>query len=137
MTIKDKLDVLYNCLDVLDGKASALLTFNGIVAAIFTYLSTQAFASAPTSVAETFERLFVVFGLLITILSVWLCLWVARVSWRFFERAGTEPNINFDNELSNLAKAVERRTSRYQWAWFFSVAAMGFLAASLVISVLI
>lgn len=138
---KSRLNVLYNCLDVLDSKASSLLTFNGILTAIFAFLLDQALD--PEKSFNALEKLSVGIGLVLTLFSAGLCLWVAQIAWRFFERMGQPGNLNVSNELDHLAKAVERRTRRYQLAWWLSCGAMGMLAlavsfplSALVISVL-
>lgn len=139
---KKKLEVLYNCLDVLDSKASSLLTFNGLLTAIFAFLPEDALD--PVTSFNALQKLCVGLGLFLTLASAGLCLWVARIAWRFFERIGEPGALNVCNELGHLAKAVERRTLRYRFAWRLSCLAIGLLvvavfspASSLVISALI
>ena len=130
---KSRLKVLYNCLDVLDSKASSLLTFNGLLTAIFAFLLGRKFDPETSFVA--LQKLSVGIGLVLTLISAGLCLGVARIAWRFFERIGDPGNLNVSNELGHLAKAVERRTLRYQFAWLLSGFAMFFLGLAVLIPV--
>lgn len=112
---KDKIDFIYSVLGVLDAKSASLMQFNGIILAIFAIFIRD----------NNQNELFSKSGMLVLIasfVSIFLCLLVVALSWRFLEMATTEKgHHSVSNEIDHLCKALWLRERSYQIAWLASV----------------
>lgn len=118
-TDMEKINWLYNVLTILDGKAGALLAFDGLLLA--------AEALMYDKIAEKADWLhFPALALIgLTLLAALLCLFVAQVSYAFLGKIDLG---DYDNtaEIGKLGEIAGARTHRLWWAWGFSVAAVIF-----------
>lgn len=116
------IDRLYSILDIMDAKASGLLTLNSFFIAVltgflgFVYAPENAIQKAlPTNFVPVAE-----FDLALLIVSSIFCLFVVRVNWKFLRNAALDGagKFKFDNEVLRLAKVVDDRTHLYWFAWY-------------------
>lgn len=118
-TDREKIDWLYSILTILDGKAGALLAFDGLLLAAASLMYDK------ISEGSTALKVLSLATIIIALVAACLCLYVARVSYPFL---GDIVLNSYDNaaEIESLGKAVEARTTFLSWAWMASVAAVIF-----------
>jgi hypothetical protein len=124
---------LYEFLTVLDFKASALMTFDGIL------IAAAAFAVEKLGVVNA-QRVLTLLVIFMALIAAGLCLYVARVSYPFLGKVVMTPatpgppptpgTLDYSQELEALADAVTKRTKAYQIAWWLSVGAVGLFMLS-------
>ena len=102
---------LYESLNILDGKASSLLTFNAIgLAALAIWLE---------SIPLNLFHLALDVAFLLLVISCGICLAIVNLHWvstRDLEQAEERP--------SNLLRIRESRTVLFRWAWLLAVLAV-------------
>lgn len=118
------LELTYSILSVIDSKASALLRFNAFILAAGTFVSRPSIANpGKFTVSE-----WVAAALILTIVSMILCLSVVMIEWPFLDRIEVtidpnkpnEPKPSFKKELESLSEVAGRRTAVYRFAWLLS-----------------
>ncbi len=121
---------LYGFLTLLDSKASALMTFDGVLAAAAAFLVDK---DTPWGVFHVPAVGGWRWGLLLSsLLATALCLYVARISYPILgrvTRVGT--TLEWSAEHESLEDAIRRRTRLYRVAWRISVLSVIGFAASL------
>jgi hypothetical protein len=100
---------LYNCLTILDTKASALLQYDSIILAAATL--TLSFAGSKGSIGNYL----ITASLIISGISSVACLQVVWVYWTL-----TEEFNNLSDEFTSLMEVRNRRTLFYRIAWILA-----------------
>lgn len=100
---------LYEILGILDSKAASLMVFNSVIAIV---------TAEPFFASSTFKVIILATIFLSSASSV-LGFFVVRVAWPFLGKAQ-----DYESELSDLEKEVDRRTRLYQIAWLISLASV-------------
>jgi hypothetical protein len=116
---------LYNCLNILDSKAIALLTYDSvsIVAATF--------ALSPLNERFTLGRGIVFLGLLLSAASSLVCLLVIWIFW-----AEEHQESDDLSQLSiRLLRERNKRTVAYRWACVVSLLAMVVLIVGILVRI--
>lgn len=108
---KDLFDHLYSCLSILDAKASALLSFDSIVLAVYSIFLVQGETRYPFILA--------VLGMATILCSAMLLLWVVWVHW-----STTHQLQDYEEHARTLLYVRRVRTIRYRLAWDFSVVSL-------------
>jgi hypothetical protein len=113
-TDKEKIDWLYSILTILDAKAGALLSFNGLLLAAASLMYNKIADAVP------WLRVPSLLLILVILLAAALCLLVAQMSYPFLGAItlGTRSNAN---EIAGLERAVDIRTHRLRSAWRVSI----------------
>ena len=112
---------LYNCLSVLDTKASALLQYDGIILAAATL-------GVTLSPRPSIGNLFVIMSLMLSGTSSVLCLPVIWVYWT------TTPEFtDEEGEFIDLLGHRNRRTLYYRGSWLIAQLAVFFLVVGVMI----
>lgn len=101
---------IYGCLSILDGKASALMRFNGIILAVIA-LMIKSSQELPT-VAYVIMYM--------TLASILSCLVVVGVFWRFYEFVDPDDANSLERELGMLRRVLVLREAAYQLAWWLA-----------------
>ncbi len=130
---EDTLAFLYEALNILDRKAAALMTFDGILVAA------AAFAAENVSATMREHKLLkseiskwkylrggMIVVIILALIAAALCLWIARIGYPFL--AGVEMTngiLDFSKEFASLEAVLLERTWYYQSAWKLSIAAVG------------
>jgi hypothetical protein len=125
ITAKKYLDEIYRFLGILDTKASALMRYNGIILAVIALMASTTGRKLP-------ETTFLVVAL--TIGSIFACLLVVGVYWRFFEWVnpdGADEAARFKVELDLIHRVLVLREFAYQVAWWLSAVVLIILALHL------
>jgi hypothetical protein len=103
---------MYDNLNIIDSKSSALLTFNSLIIAVLAIW---------TSNTNTSAFLFIyTFILILFLVSSVLCLLTVFLYW-----SSTSELKNIENHIDLLLKVREQRTIKYRYAWY--LAFMGIL----------
>jgi len=133
---EDTLAFLYEALSILDRKAAALMTFDGILVAAAAFALENVSATMrghKLLKSETSKWKFLRGGMIAVILfslaAAALCLWIARIGYPFL--AGVEMAngvLDFSKEFASLEAVLLERTWYYQRAWDLSIAAVGISA---------
>jgi hypothetical protein len=128
-TIKE---AFYSNLTVLDSKASALMTFDGILVAV---------ASLTLQDGGVLEGQWPpLLVIIMTLLAAGLCLFVAQISYPFLGKVttvkGTPSKLDFSKELESLHRAVDWRTGLYRFAWLLSVLATALFLIIFIVALL-
>jgi len=117
---------MYGILGILDGKASALMRYNGIILAVISLF-------IRLGQEKQIHGLDLAI-ILITLFSIMLCLLVVGVFWRFLELAfPANGNMNLDEELTQLKSVLHMRETSYQLAWLFAVVVTFLLATRFIL----
>ena len=122
---------IYGVLTTLDAKASALMRLNGVLIAAAAFLL-GLFGRQGEAILST-RRLDAVVIILLAVLSavsIFLCLFVVRVSWPFLGKVikNDDKTFDFANEIACLDQASAHRQWIYQCAWSISaIASFGFV----------
>jgi len=118
---KEITEFLYADLTILDSKASALMSFDGILTAVasFTVQDEGILARQP---------LIPLIAIVLGLLAACLCLFVAQISYPFLGKvrivAGPPRGLEYSEELNALDGAVIWRTCFYRTAWWLSLGAV-------------
>jgi len=115
------MDHLYGTLSILDGKSSSMLTFNGIMLAVYVIYLAGSTINRPQFVLANL-------GTLTVLISSVLLLSVVWVYW-----STTEQLRDGRNHYLNLVDVRKTRTIRYRLAWCFSFAGVVTLVLLLVV----
>jgi hypothetical protein len=120
----EKVNWLYGVLTILDNKARALLTFDGL---LFAGSSAMYDKSTVGFLKYASEAMIV-----LALVAALACLFVAVVSYPFLGRITVGA---YDNaaEIETLGQAVETRTARLRIAWRVSVAVVAALIAVVIL----
>jgi hypothetical protein len=123
-TDMEKVNWLYNVLTILDNKARALLTFDGLLFAGSSAMYDKMTVGWLKYASEAM--------IVIALVAASLCLFVAVVSYPFLGEVnlGTYDNTR---EIEALGEAVEKRTSRLRNAWRVSVGVVWALIAVVIL----
>jgi hypothetical protein len=119
-------ECFYGNLTVLDTKASALMTFDGILIAV---------ASFTVQTGGVFEKQPIVplIVIITALIAAGLCLFVAQISYRFLGKViikpGASDTLDYTAEIKALHGAVDRRTFYYRTAWYLSLIAIALFLA--------
>jgi len=120
----------YDVLTTLDSKASALMRLNGVLIAASAFLLGNRAGGTLLSTTH-FDALLVIGCAVLSAASIFACLFVVNVSWRFLGKADLDPSstkCEITTEVLALEKASEFRQKAYRLAWQISfVASIGFL----------
>lgn len=118
-TEMEKINWLYRVLTILDGKAGALLAFDGLLLA--------AEALMYDKMSEKIEWLHYasLVLMLVTVIAALLCMFVAYVSYAFLGKIDLSISDN-SAEIDKLGTVAEVRTHRLWWGWGLSVFAVLF-----------
>ncbi len=108
---------LYDVLGILDGKAGALLAFDGLL------LAAEALMHEKMLEKMDWLHPYSLALILFTLVTALLCLFVAQVSYGFLGNIDLDEHDN-TAEIDGLGKVVELRTTRLAMAWGFSVIAV-------------
>jgi hypothetical protein len=113
---------LYEILGVLDGKALALLAFDGILVAATTFTAEKGNVFHKRGLARWLAITIIVLSLAAAV----LCLGISEISYSFFHyvECSTPDKLDYSNEINHLATLVDWRTVYYQIAWSFSIVAI-------------
>lgn len=122
---KDLHDHLYTCLSILDGKAAALLQFDGILVA------TSAIALTLQKTPSGGVKLVVGAALLLAAASSGVTLSVVYVFWT--EAHELESDITY---VLHLRDVLDSRTVRYRLAWWLAFLSLIVLAAGVTLNML-
>jgi len=116
---KEIKEAFYGNLTVLDTKASALMTFDGILIAVASFTVQQG------GVFED-EPLLALIVIITALIASGLCLFVAQISYPFFGKVIINPpqTLDFTAEIKALHGAVDWRTVFYRSAWWLSLLAI-------------
>jgi hypothetical protein len=109
---------IYTILGYLDSKASALMTFDGVILAVLAIVVGDSSKSTATIAICAADAALIMF-------SIASCVLVIDVSWSFLSLARPEagqPNDNF--EVTELRKVLFFRERAYRCAWAFPAWAM-------------
>lgn len=122
--VKEKIGLLYQILTILDTKAASLMQFNGIIIAVLAiFLEKDGSLGLSTSSAV---------ALVSSIASIFLCLSIVSVFWRFLEIAVPAKGAqDVDGEIAHLCQALWAREWCYQAAWIMSVVSIFAMAVFL------
>ena len=129
---EDTLAFLYEALSILDRKAAALMTFDGIL------IAAAAFAVENVSTTVRTRRLLkseiwklgllrkgMIAVIILALFAAALCLWIARIGYPFLAGVETTNGIlDFTKEFASLEAVLLERTVYYQIAWSLSIAAV-------------
>lgn len=117
-TDKEKIDWLYSVLTILDAKAGALLTFDGLLLAAASLMYEKIADTLPVLKVPSLVLI------LVALFAALLCLLVAQISYPFLGgiRLGVNSNAA---EIRALGQAVETRTRLLGYAWRVSIVAVG------------
>jgi hypothetical protein len=109
-TDMEKVNWLYSVLTILDGKAGALLAFDGLM------LAAEALMYDKMSEKIDWLHPYSLLLVLVTLVAALLCLFVAQVSYAFLGNIvlGTPDNTA---EITELERVAEIRTGRLGMAW--------------------
>ena len=113
----------YGILDVLDRKASGLMTVNAFLGAILAFSINRRITVPPVIRGLDPVVFKIAAELLITALlgSATLCFLVVRVQWPFLANVKANREEGYCKaELKELAKVIVGRTDRYRWAWWIT-----------------
>jgi hypothetical protein len=111
MKESEVLDEIYKFLGILDGKASALMRYNGIVLAVIAVMVRQG-QQLP---GATYYIVYM------TIASIMACLLVVGVFWRFLDWVNpTAEGSKLSTELDMIRRVLVLREAAYQIAWWLS-----------------
>jgi hypothetical protein len=113
-TDKEKIDWLYSVLTILDGKAGALLAFDGLLVAAEALMYDKLAAQAD------FLHYASLLLILLTLAAALLCLFVAHMSYDFLGKIDLAVYSNAA-EIDELARLAEARTRRLWAGWNLSV----------------
>jgi hypothetical protein len=128
-TASDVVEKLYGILDIMDSKASGLLTLNSFFIALVTTFLGLATSPDNNPIKAALPNYFVPlaeFDLTLLAVSSIICLFVVRVTWRFLGHVTFDPvarKYDFGIELRRLAIVVDDRTRYYWIAWWGTFAA--------------
>jgi hypothetical protein len=116
-TDMEKVGWLYNVLTILDGKAGALLAFNGLL------LAAEALMYDKMSDKIGWLHYASLVLMIITVVAALLCLFVAHVSYAFLGKIDLSV---YDNraEIDKLGTVAQKRTYLLWLGWGLSVAAV-------------
>jgi hypothetical protein len=127
---KDAIEWAYAVLTTLDAKASALMRLNGVlIAAAAFMLGLFGRVDKPVLATEKGDAFVIVLAALLSAVSMFLCLFVVNVSWKFLGKVViSDKKYSFGAEINRLYKAIRFRETAYQAAWVISwIAALGFV----------
>tara|TARA_R110002033_G_C3800427_1_gene231205 strand:+ start:211 stop:684 length:474 start_codon:yes stop_codon:yes gene_type:complete len=113
----DAFDHLYECLSILDQKASSLLTFNAMILVVFTI------GFNPSLVSQTWANVFLFLGIVLVNISAILLLTIVWVTW-----SATQIYKNERTHALKLLRVRRDRTIRYRISWYFSITSLGAMA---------
>jgi len=113
-------DHLYECLSILDSKASSLLGFNSIIIAVF--------AIFMTGDLDQIGWIVVSIGMASILTSCLLLLSVVWIHW-----STTENFLDLERHALILLRVRRVRTIRYRLAWYCAIFALGFCLPSLLV----
>ncbi len=116
-TDADTIKWLYDVLSILDGKAGALLAFDGLL------LAAEALMHEKMLEKMDWLHPYSLALILFTLVTALLCLFVAQVSYDFLGNIDLDKHDN-TAEIDGLGKVIELRTARLGLAWGFSVIAV-------------
>jgi hypothetical protein len=120
-TAQSQIAALYDILGVIDGKASALMTFDGIILAATSFSLAQ-----PPPSMNWFTGSVAASGAF-SLLSVIVCLAVVAIDWPFLGKVGKESGrYEFKVEIDSLKQVMLFRQDSYRAAWFLSFASVVF-----------
>lgn len=127
--VKELVGWVYQVLSILDAKASALMRLNGVQIAAAAFVLGMFGPSTPknASILSTsrWDALVISWSVLLSAVSICLCLFVVRVGWAFLDKVDRKGDSTFDftNEIRELVAESERRQRVYRAAWWFSAGA--------------
>ncbi|MBY0399645.1 hypothetical protein K2X89_05075 [Myxococcota bacterium] len=125
--VKEIVDWIYGVLSILDSKASVLMRLNGVQIAASAFVlgmvNSERGKEQPFLASEAFDELAITWSAVLSSVSIFLCLFVVRVSWAFLDRVDRTSDSRFDftNEIRALITESERRQSVYRIAWYVSL----------------
>jgi hypothetical protein len=112
----------YEVLTILDGKALALLAFDGIIVAATTFAAEKGDVFGKPGLA----RWLAIVIIILSLAAAALCLGVSEISYPFlhYVECATPDKLDYTGEIDHLAVLVDWRTVYYQIAWLFSISAI-------------
>jgi len=113
---------IYDVLTVLDGKALALLAFDGIIVAATTFAAEKGGVFHRRGLARWLAIIIIV----LTLAAAALCLGVSEISYPFlyYVQCSEGDKLSYAGEINHLASLVDWRTAYYRLAWIFSIIAI-------------
>jgi hypothetical protein len=127
---REVVDWIYGVLSILDAKASTLMRLDGVLIAAAAFL--LGLFGRPESILSTTrpDAILVILAACLSALSLFLCLFVANISWGFLVRVTKNRGnrtFEFAREIQSLDRAMRFRQTVYQLAWLVSlIASIGF-----------
>lgn len=134
---------MYDNLDALDNKTTSLLQFNGIMAAVYSFIASSLigperlgdFANRLSAIDHwsgffAYDVFFFLIAIVFLIISIVASLQVVWVHW-----SRTSELIDADSHLQTLVVVRNTRTVRYRRAWLYSIASLFAMLVGGVISV--
>jgi hypothetical protein len=117
----EKLDTLYDALNILDSKASALMTFDSILlAAASVALVQEPPASGPLHVLVAASGA-------LSLSSIVIGLFVVALDWPFLSEARRiQGGYDFSTEIDLVSRVMIFRQDFYRAAWSLALLAVGF-----------
>jgi hypothetical protein len=127
---REVVDWIYGMLSILDAKASTLMRLDGVLIAAAAFL--LGLFGRPESILSTTrsDAMLVILAACLSAVSLFLCLFVANISWSFLGKVTRNSNRTFEfaREIESLDRAMRFRQTIYQLAWLVSlIASIGFL----------
>jgi hypothetical protein len=127
---REVVDWVYGVLSILDAKASTLMRLDGVLIAAAAFL--LGLFGRPESILSTTrsDAMLVIVAASLSALSLFLCLFVANISWNFLGKVTRSNNRTFEfaREIESLDRAMRFRQTVYQVAWLVSlIASIGFI----------
>lgn len=116
------LDRSFSLLNILDTKATGLLSVNGLLAAFLTVFI--AFYKDPARSDGSHLVLTLASGqLFILIVSALFCFAIVRMNWEFLRdiKVGSDKKVDATDELKAVCIVVGERTFMFQFAWWLTL----------------
>ena len=113
-------DHLYGCLSILDAKSASLLTFDGVVIAVFAVFMAGEMPMLSWIVVDV--------GMVAILTSCFFLLSVVWIHW-----STTDHLTDFEQHALTLLQVRRARTIKYRLAWYLSVFALVMLVVHLVL----
>ena len=120
---------IYGLLTILDTKSSALMRLNGVMLAASSFLLGSGHDAHPPM------KTLVAGSACGSALSIFLCLWVVSLDWKFLGLVPPSDGTTFDfsEELFHLQQVVGFREKCYRFAWTISLVSTIIFISALVI----
>jgi len=117
------LKTLYELLNIIDGKASSLLTLNAITVAILAIIAQGEISPSDPSSSHPHNSVLIplALGTLTIAVSAFFCFTIMNIAWKFFGHVTLANGQQaLGTEIAELCRLLDDRAGKYTWAWIWA-----------------